>query len=581
MKKTTALFILGAVLWLLSGCAKQGMPSGGPRDITPPRVTAMSPENGRVHFAEGGFSISFDEYFVTKDVENNVLVSPPMKNKPEIKIKGKTLQVRFKDSLQNNTTYLFQFRNAIADYNEGNVLPSIEYVFSTGEVIDSMSVTGKVVDAFSLQSRKEPVSVFLFDTTESGERKAENGERKAENGERKAESGERRTESGERKTESAQDSTGNNAQPIPVYATRCDTGGHFSFNHIKSGLYRIVAAEDGNKNLTVDNGEAAGFVDIPVTTTRMNDSSASSQSILILLFDPRQEGQRVTGSDFKSKGKFVVTTLSPMEDPQISFSEQVVWNLNKTRDTLTGWTYRRDCDSLVVSIHDTTGIADTLLLRYRPKRGLASTTLSPTFMRFKNSTLPWFDTLQIVLSNPLDTMHSKLDSALTVMNLKDSSTIQCRVFVDSCLLRLYVICPFSQGETYSVNIHKGTLFDIYGVCNDPLTSKITVTEANQYGDLRLSIISPSNQDIPLIIQLLDEKNKVSLQRRCIGSSKLIFQHLKPGKYRVRVIMDENNNGEWDTGDFTLRQQPEKVQYLAKPVDVRANWEYEEKMIIDN
>jgi len=177
------------LLGTLAGCAKQGYPSGGPVDRTPPKVQVATPPSGTADFAAQEFTLQTDEYITIKDADNNILVSPPMKEKPEYTVRGHKVTVRIKDTLQENTTYLFQFKGAIVDFNEGNPLPTFEYVFSTGAVIDSMTLRGRVVDALTLKASKETVSVLAYD-------------------------------------EGAPDSAV--ALETPHYYTRCDTGGHFA-----------------------------------------------------------------------------------------------------------------------------------------------------------------------------------------------------------------------------------------------------------------------------------------------------------------------------------------------------------------
>ena len=169
MKRITLNINLLFAIILLSaiavGCAKQGFPSGGPKDTQPPVAGEAMPPSGTTNFTAQSFYIPFDEYVVVKDAENNILVSPPMKRKPEYTPKGHGLMVKIKDTLRENTTYLFQFKGAIADLNEGNALESYEYAFSTGAILDSMTLSGTVLDALTLKAREEPVTVMLYESS--------------------------------------------------------------------------------------------------------------------------------------------------------------------------------------------------------------------------------------------------------------------------------------------------------------------------------------------------------------------------------------------------------------------------------
>ena len=142
---------------LLSACAQVVAPTGGDRDLTPPEVMSLVPENQSLNFNANSFTLEFDEYVVLRKLKEQLLVSPPLKYSLESKTKGKNLIFTIKDTLKENTTYVFNFGNAIVDLNEGNPLSNFQYVFSTGPVIDSLSFSGKVVDAFDLTAEKDAV----------------------------------------------------------------------------------------------------------------------------------------------------------------------------------------------------------------------------------------------------------------------------------------------------------------------------------------------------------------------------------------------------------------------------------------
>ena len=565
------------VLLLLSGCAKQGMPTGGQKDVTPPQMRLMSPPNSMLNSNTQEFTIEFDEYVVIKDADNNILISPPMKERPDVKTKGKGIRV---------TTYLFQFKEAIADFTEGNLLPSIEYVFSTGDYIDSMTLGGKVVEALSMEHDKDPVSVWLFDD--------------------------------ERYQQAVNAMSDTNiSAPQPNYITRSDKNGLFCFNNIKPGQYRIVAIKDEDKSGTVGIDETVAFLDsaaaatvmIPDSTTKKTlskddsihvadtvkkastDSVAKKQTITLRLSSSKVEHQRLTSSKFTSPGKVVITSLSPLQNPSIDAGgEAIVWRLNNSRDTLSLWTLRKECDSLQLIVTDTTGINDTLKLKYQSRRrslggGQQNVLTQSLTMKFSSTTLPFFDTLRLSYSTPLDTTKCRLDSAACIMMLKDSSIEYCNAIVDNKTMQVRLLYRFSQAEKYSVKIKPGCFTDIYNVSNDSLQSSITITKAEDYGNLTFTIDGKG----AVIVELLDDKGKVTQTKRLdLDASsgdeddhKVKFDHLKPAKYRLRVINDDNGNGKWDAGEFSSQRQPERVTYFDKTLDIRANWDFNEKMSVDN
>lgn len=558
MRNRYLLTIVFLSFMLLASCAKQGMPSGGPKDVTPPAHRSMTPENRTLGFDGNQFYIEFDEYVVIKDAENNILVSPPMAQKPEYKTKGRGIQVRIKDTLQPNTTYVFQFKEAIADFNEGNLLPSLEYVFSTGSYIDSMAISGRATDALSGEAREEAVSVWLLDK-------------------------EQQTTLLRSLTDTA------TKAPTPTYATRCDKQGKFSFNYIRPGEYYLVAVADEDKNMQIGPSETVGFLDTPVASHPIRSSaktdstttaSADTSYTRISIYKPDNDKQRITGSNFTAAGKAVITTMLPILAPTIeSGNEKTMFRLNATRDTLTLWTLHKECDSLRLVVSDASGIQDTLRLRWRPKKGIAATSIQSN-IKLNHSKLPYFDTLSLLLTTPLAS-NQAIDSAARIMSLKDSSIRFCTLIPDSSLIRARIDCNFRQGEKYVVSIAKGAFKDIYNQDNDSLRTTIEVTKAEDYGNLRVELVADASADrhSALIVELLNEKGTVVEKRQAASGARIEFLNLKPDKYRLRAIVDADGNGKWSPGDLALQRQPEAVIYHPKTLDIRANWDFEEKLSI--
>ena len=202
-------------------------------------------------------------------------------------------------------------------------------------------------------------------------------------------------------------------------------------------------------------------------------------------------------------------------------------------------------------------------------------------IKLNNKTLPFYDTLSLVFNTPLGGESGARDSLVQVKFLKDSSVVYCAAVVDSSLMKARIVYDFKQGEKYKVAIAKDCFKDIYGRGNDSLSVAVSVTKAEEYGNLTVEVRDSTlllPPDYITIVQLLDEKEAVVASENAFANVfKTPFPHLKPGKYRVRAIVDKNRNGKWDTGDFAAGIQPERVVYLPKTLDIRANWDFEEKL----
>lgn len=592
--KTYRLLLLLALL-AVSGCAKQGLPTGGPKDTTPPKVLSTKPENGSLNFAGKEFFIGFDEYVTVKDADNNILVSPPMQHKPDYTPKGHGLLVRLKDTLQPNTTYLFQFKGAIVDFNEGNPLNSYEYVFSTGDVIDSMTIRGKVTDALLNKPREEVVSIFAYSLDSTA----------------------------------WDDSTAAKVQP--TYVTRCDKEGNFAFNHIRSGQYKLIALEDGDKDLRYGANEAIGWLDTLVTAVHMpapiaHDSasrdSATADSTLhpignkadtasqadtshhhviatpslpshhLLISSQEQQVQRLIKSEFLSRGRIQLIAQMPMTAPQVHRMadtahlapiDSLLVYAGTKGDTLNIWTLDPKCDSTVLLVTDATGLQDTLKLKYREKKkpkvgGASSNTPAPPKPVVKSlvsQTANYFDTLWLAFENPIAVSDTSRFFEASCTNLTDSIDHRCDIRWNPRQVGLsaYILSPNQPGKKYQYLILPGTFTDIYGRANDSLTFTTEFTKPENYGLLRVSL-QHEDSTAAIVCQLLDEKDQVL--RELPFAPTLTFANLKAGKYRLRAFVDLNGDSKWTPGDYWQHRQPEPVFHFSKSLDVRENWEMEEK-----
>lgn len=556
-----------AILFMVCGCAKQGYPTGGPKDVTPPVVVGCTPNNESTLFSEKEFFVEFDEYVVLKDAQNNVLVSPPMEPKPEFSVRKRGVLVKLPDSLQANTTYLFQFRDAVADFNEGNTVPSLEYAFSTGQCLDSMTLHGRISDALTLKAPKSDNVVTVLLLSEDNDTAVR-------------------------------------------YQTRCDKSGSFRFNYIQPGAYRLIALEDGNRNLRPDADEAVAFLDSvihampPVRTDTTAKDSATVDStktdsqkglVLLRISTPKNEVQRVTNSEFTKKGCARIITQIPMLRPQVtSLGDEVKWSLNAKRDTMTLWTLHETTDSLRLVLYDSSFIrpndtvafrGDTLKMRFRqPKTPKMSASNNDNKLRIGcnfDKSFHYFDTLRITFSTPVRLGPHSSDSVLIYMAADSSemgvAPMGMRHGIEGCRADdlLFDACAIdwhpTPGKTYSLTFLQNAVEDLYSHRNDSVSWKTEVTKPEKYGNIVLTMTYDNHDN--LLVQLLSEKDDVLSQQP--ATAKVTFNHLKAGKYRLRVVEDLNRNRQWDPGDYFKRVQPERVFYYEKTLDVRENWDFEE------
>ena len=558
--------IVGLVtLVALCSCARQGYPTGGPKDETPPVALGTRPANESRGFDGKEFYIQFDEYVVLKNATENVLVSPPMKEKPEFTTKGKGVLVKLKDTLQANTTYLFQFKDAIADFTEGNLLPSYEYVFSTGEAMDTMMLSGQVVDARNGKAWKENVTVMAY-RVESGERRVEN------------------------------DTMATTVQPD--YVTRCDKEGNFAFHYIPEGRYRLVALEDKNRNLRVDATDPVAWDTtlvashpqvrrLPASDSIQDNllainaiKQSNNQAITLRLSVPENRQQRIMKSEFAEAGRITIVSQLPMQNPHIEDERaQWQWRLNERRDTLTAWCFDAKRDSARLVISDT-GLQDTLKLRYTASRkggrrmAGAKEEKTPLMKALCDGNKAYYDDLRLAFVNPIVEV---ADSATAeVMHLKDSTASRCAVVLDiNGIVARIMATDIKSGEQYRVRLAGGLFTDLYGNRSDSLVFTMTPKD---YGTLSIDI--DNHMGAPLVVEVLDSKDTVVASQALARSGNLRFLHLPSGDYRLRAVVDADSNGRWTPGDYRRQRQPEQSVLFEKTLSLREKWEMEERWTVE-
>ncbi len=533
--KYTTIFAVVVLSAFFFSCANVGYPSGGEVDKTAPKATAFEPTNETKNFTSNNIVIHFDEYIQLKDVDNQVLISPPFEHKAEIVAKGKYVSIKIKDTLLPNTTYLFQFKNAIVDNNEGNALPSLDYVFSTGDHLDSLSVKGKVVDGLTLKP-DENIAVLLYSEF----------------------------------TDSAI------AKSHPVYMTKTDKNGVFKFKYLKQGLYKIIALKDDDRSLTYNNAsEKMAFSTDTILPAYIIDSVDTADSGLILhTFLPEVGEQRITDSKMTKSGKAIITTLYPLVNATITSPEnELITVLNKSCDTLEVWT-TKPTDSLALMIKDPSGIDDTLKLRYFKKKGRQG---KENFYKTNaKATVPYFDSIKMTFTNPID---SVMDNGKIVCVQTKTDTFYTSLILDQARLHALVALKLQPDSSYTMLIPKGKIVDIYGTPNDSITLKTKANTPNDYGAITIKLV-PATDTVQYIIQLLTEKDEVIAEKIYTGNA-LTFLNITAGKYKIRAILDVNANGQWDTGNYWEHLQPEKVYYFPKTLELRNNWEIEETFDIES
>lgn len=606
LKIVSQFLFYGAFLIWCSGCAKVGSPSGGPKDETPPKVIESNPENKATHVKTEKIEITFDEFIALKNLNEELVISPPLKSRPYTRIRNKTLVIDLNDKLKENITYTLNFGNAIADNNEGNLLPDFEFVFSTGERLDSLSVTGKAINAFNLKAEKEKIYIMLY--------------------------------------ENLSDSAPYNE--LPSYITKASQQGRYAINNIKADTFRLFALKDANNNLKYDlNSEMIAFCDSliiispdkvekisyvkdsslfkPKTKPEEKKKTKATQpeqdtfkipsrelyamNIDLFLFTEENMQQKLIFKERPAPEMIELGFSRPLFDSVIitplnfSSSNWYLQDMAQSKDSVRIWitdssVIKMDTVMLALSYTTTDSAknfimrADTLILRYREKSSRASSANSKgresshtdEFLTLSSniksqSVVDLNRSLRITSARPID----RFD--LNKFNLiKYEDTIghkQKLNLLDNEVSAFTVVfsTEWEENMPYKLLIEPGAITDIYGKINDSVDISFRTQKSDYYGRV---LVTAESKQFPVIIQLLDEKENIINEKYLNEDGTVIFDFLAPKKYQLKTIFDTNANGKWDTGNYLRHLQPEKVIYYPGYIELRSNWDMETKWIMN-
>jgi len=522
---------------VLSSCAKRQSITGGPKDEIPPKLLRATPPNKSTNFTAKEIKLTFDELVTLEKPDQQILISPPMKNKPEIKPLGyatKTIKIKFNDTLLPNTTYAINFGNSIVDYNEKNSFEFFQYVFSTGSQLDSLSFKGSVKD-LTKQKLEDRISVFLYEENET-----------------------------------IKDSIVYNELPLYISST-IDSTNTFTFNYLKEGTYRLIALNDKNNNYKFDpKREQIAFLDKAITIPQ--DTTAA-----LGLFKELQ-AFRFSRAKQLSKNQFQIGYFGEISDPKIeilgSFPDilklETRLTKEKNKDTLNFWVKPFfEQDSLLFKA-TSEKVIDTITTRYKDQNKDSLTITN------KGTKLKLKQAFELTANTPLN----KLEEALITLVDADTIPVNFTQKWDAYNNQISINFPKKENTAYKIKLLPNTISDFLGNTNlDTLNYTLTTLRDASYGNLNLTF-SNLPEGIPLIIQLFTSK-KMDQEVLLKASKDIAYTELTPGDYIVKVIYDLNNNGKWDTGNYLNKLQPEPIYFYEKPITVRANWDVQQNIELPN
>lgn len=583
MRNRLFWIILGTAL-IGAGCANRGIgPQGGPKDTIAPMPVHSSPENGALNFHGDKIEVTFSEYLQLDNVSQNLVMSPPQQRPPEVKVRGKHLQVHFVDSLRDSTTYTLDFGDAVCDFTEKNPFRNYTFAFSTGPVIDSLEIRGRVYDAWTLN----PLTGIFVGVHDNLEDSA--------------------------------------FTRMPFARTaRTDSVGAFRIGNMRHGTYRLYAVEEVSRDYRLTPGESFAFADGTVTPEvhphYLTDSLGHDSLIGydygpadLLLWMSKPEQQRLYISRAVREQQHLMKIHFSCEPDSLPSFRAIRPSEYDSAANDTGWIdpmpyiypqYSLHHDTVTLWMTDSIAIAqdsmffeihyrrtdslyqmewatDTLRAIYRAPR-MSAKALKAKRLRDENRKLDiksnasksfeLYDTLRITCATPLMTIEH---DSIHLFERKDSILKPVRFTImpyDTLPMQLTLLASLGAGKSYELQLDSAAIHDVYGAPNKSEKFSLTVKTPEDYSTLRVKIL-PFRADAR--IQVLDAKDQV-LRELPAEPDGAFFQYLKPGTYYLKLYIDANGDRLWTPGSWDDHRQPEVVYYFPDKLQTKSNWDFEEE-----
>ncbi|WP_130736337.1 Ig-like domain-containing protein [Flavobacterium sp. J27] len=516
----------------ISSCAKRGTINGGAKDTIAPKIISSNPENFHTNFQGNEIKITFNELIKVKNINKQLIISPPLKKQPIIIPQGSAsrfISVKIQEPLNPNTTYSFNFGQSITDNNEGNPYSQFKYVFSTGSYIDSLSLVGKIKDAYE-EKPDNFVSVQLYDA------------------------------------KTFKDSTVFNETPLYVTNT-LDSLTFFALENLKAGDYKVIALKDKNNNFKFDpKTDKIGFLEqtISLPNDTIYELELFKEITTFKADKPIQQTNNKLFMGFQGNPKnATITAVANNENIPLKITKFP----DKGKDSIQLFIPIVKADSLVINIEN----------------GLYSKSFTTKIKELKETdslsiqsplkTLNFRDSLTLKTKTPL----LSIDKSKIKLIDKDSTSLDFTYTYKEFEQEIVFDFKKEENQKYTMEILPNAIEDFYNTKNDSLLFYFDTRALSDFGNLRVQV--KNSNRYPYILEILTDKGVVVASQSSYTDAPIFFESIEPRIYTLRIIYDDNKNGVWDTGNYLEQKQPEQIIYYSKKIDVRANWDVEQEFLI--
>ncbi|MFN3530074.1 MAG: Ig-like domain-containing protein [Bacteroidia bacterium] len=514
------LLLLGVSLHF--SCANVVPPTGGERDTVAPELIKADPPNGSLFFSQRYIRLDFNEY-IRLQQPNNIRVTPALDDKPTFTDRFGTLYIDLGPTpLRDSTTYTINFGEVITDLNEGNKLSNFRYVFSTGHYLDSLIVGGVVLDA----EKMEPMADILVGLY----------------------------------PEDYGDSAVFNRKPFYFIKTTKD--GKFSLENLKAGVYTLLAFDDKDNNQSFKLNEPVAYLD-----TLLVLDTVARPPLVMRLFEDKEANFKLLEKRASEPG-LVRFKFSSQPADSISISRidsaEADFVMQKAGDSVLFHHRSLQADSLLFAINYGDYIDSVKITNRKPgERGLRP----PTLRLQKNNQPSVIEPMYLELSRPIG--HMDTASFVWTKDTVEAADVPFEIEVNGLLLTIKP--ELEPKKRYELYIPPAAVRDWFDMPADTFRFFFNSSSLESFSGLIIED-TDSLPDGVTHLQLLSDKGEVLETREIVTGEKIVFEQLRPLAYRIRLLADENNNGQFDNGSFLHRRQPERLWYMPESVKLRANWE---------
>lgn len=529
---------------LLSSCASRIAPAGGDKDSSGPKVILANPDSGSIRFSTDRIELEFDEFIELKDGGTGILFSPPLSQSVDYLIRKKNLRIKWNEELLPQTTYTLVIGKSVCDITESNPMAEYRYVFSTGDFLDSLKLTGSVRDAFSNLPLKDVVVALYESDADSVPQKM-----------------------------------------LPRYFTRSKESGEFGIENIKQGSYTLLAFEDKNNDLKLQIPDER----IAFTSGALSLDSINNAGGILRVFSQEPDSIRLIDKKIDKPGKISIQysgipetwTVTPDKGMD---NAQLFYTLQAGSDSLTLWYPAQPQDTLrFFSDVSYKGAQkrDSIELVYKSSGGRSKNKKTPVDTTFnirvdeKAGKIINNGTLQFNWNIPVN---QELKKALQIFCNNDTFLLQNPVWNPSRLSASFEL-PKCEG-TFTVLVERGTFYDFTGRPNDSLRKDFNFLTDDDLGNLMLTVTTENKKQNSYILELLDDKGKTLQQEYFSEARPFEFNKLVPGNYAFRIIEDADKDKKWSRGNWKTKTQPESVIYFKDKIEVRAGWDLELEWLME-